>query len=381
MIKNIMITILLILVAYLSQDYFSTTLPTQEKPEVPEKKLSESSIQKQLDSVEKVSYHKPMKQQQINTYNEKMTLDALLLQHKFYDALTFYLDNSSNVNMKKIETYLATLAKNKPTLALEYMHVFLDNESESSVGKLMIETYIEQNEFAKAIKYIIETKESYVSEHEDKRLHAQLIQVSKKYIDRLMDREEFGLLIAFLEEMIAYDDAQSFYSFKLAQVFMGLDKTEEASVLLHTLQYDDTYEQNAKKLLETIEKNEEESYDYSIPLEKRGAHYVVTVILDGTSFNLLLDTGATYIFIDEDKASMLEVIRDDLVLQTAGNDINAKLSKASSMRVGDLELSNIKVTVAPFKREGVDGLLGMNFLKKFNFYIDQDKHTLHLNAK
>ncbi|CAA6826429.1 MAG: Unknown protein [uncultured Sulfurovum sp.] len=380
MIKNILIAILLLLVAYLSKDYFSITLPTQEKKEIPEKIEHNKNAKKHTNEFQKISYSQPI-EEHVYKPPKTMTLDVLLSQHRFYDALSFYLDHSTDINMKKIETYLATLANGKPTLALEYMQVFLDNVTQSSVGKLMIETYIKEKEFAKAIKHIIDAKENYVSEREDKRLQTQLNVTSKKYIDMLMEGEEFGLLIAFLEEMIAYDDSQSFYAFKLAQIFMHLDKTDEASVLLHTLQYDETYEQNAKTLLESIEKNEEESYDYSIPLEKRGAHYVVNVVLDGTSFNLLLDTGATYIFIDEDKASMLEVLRDDLILQTAGNDIAAKLSKASSMRVGNLELSDIKVTVAPFKREGVDGLLGMNFLKKFNFYIDQDKHTLHLNAK
>lgn len=381
MIKNIFIAILLLLVVYLSKDYLSTTLPIQEKRDIPQKIEYIKNVKKDIHELQKVSYSKPVKKQQTNKHHTDMTLDVLLSQNKFYDALSFYLDHSTHVNMNKIETYLATLAKSNPALALEYMQVFLDNESESGVGKLMIETYIKEKEFAKAIKLIIDAKENYVSEHEDKRLHTQLGEVSKKYIGTLMESEEFGLLIDFLKEMIAYDDSQSFYSFKLAQVLINLDKTEEASAVLDTLQYDEMYGDNAKKLLKTIDKEEEESYDYSIPLEKHGAHYVVNVVLDGTPFRLLLDTGATYIFIDEDKAAMLDLIRDDLVLQTAGNNIDAKLCQASSMRIGDLELSDVKVTVAPFKREGVDGLLGMNFLKKFNFYIDQDNHTLNLNTK
>ena len=67
-------------------------------------------------------------------------------------------------------------------------------------------------------------------------------------------------------------------------------------------------------------------------------------------------------------------------LRTAGNEIEAKLAK-TSLRVGEISLSQLKVTIAPFKRKGIDGLLGMNFFKHFEFQIDQTKNLLLLNPK
>jgi len=373
MIKTILLAVIIIFLAWLSMDYFSITLPS-----------SEPSKQKEKPSEKEPSNVFIPQKNIINTdmkKDESMTLLQLLAEGRFYDALALYLEAENVTQAKQIETYLAMLAKSDPIRALEYMQVFLDNVPESMVWKLMIETHITQGNLAKAIELIMQAKENYVSDAEEKRLSRQLKDVSVAHIDALMQRKEYAVLITFLEEMISYDGTNNFYAFRLAQLYLELDKTSEASILLEGLQYDDVYAQNVKTLLNAIDKEEEESYKYAIPLQKYGDHYVANVFLDGTAFNLLLDTGATYIFIDEDKASMLEVIRSDLLLQTASNDVQAKLCVASSMRVGNLELNNIQVTTAPFKRDGVDGLLGMNFFKQFTFFINQDENVLYLNPK
>ena len=373
MIKTIVLFIIIIFLAWLSIDYFSITLPSMKSVKQKEQPIQKKSTKflPAPKSIGKISTEN----------NDTLTLTQLLEQHRFYDALSLYLEEGSTLQRKQIEVYLASLAKSKPTLALEYMQVFLDNVPESTVWKLMIKTHVAQGNLAKAIEIIMQAKENYVSDVEDKRLTKQLKDVAVTHIDALMKRKEYAKLILFLEEMISYDGTDNFYAFRLAQLYLKLDKVSEASVLLDGLQYDEVYAQNVKTLLNTIDKEEEESYEYTIPLQKYGDHYVANVFLDGTAFNLLLDTGATYIFIDEDKASMLEVLRSDLVLQTASTNVNAKLCIASSMRVGNLELHNIQVTTAPFKREGVDGLLGMNFFKQFTFFINQDENVLYLNSK
>ena len=373
MIRTVLIFIIVVFLAWLSIDYFSITLPTNEATKQREEPSKEKSsnlliLQKPITTV---SLEK----------KRSMTLLELLNQHLFYDALSLYLEEGSDIQRKQIEAYLATLAKSNATLALEYMQVFLDNVPESSVLKLMITTHIAQGHLAKAIELIMQAKENYVSESEDKRLYTQLRDVAIQHIEALLQRKEYATLISFLEDMAAYDGTDNFYTFRLAQLYMELDKTDKASILLDELKYDEVYAQNVKTLLNTIDNEEEEAYKYAIPLQKYGDHYTVNVFLNGEAFNLILDTGATFIFVDEEKASMLEVLRDDLILETAGNNVNAKLCNAENMKVGNLELINIEVTVAAFKRNGIDGLLGMNFFKQFTFFINQDENVLYLNPK
>lgn len=385
MIKNILIILLMVLVGWLSIDYLHLKLPTFPTGDT----YKITQVKKTLSNHKREKTKQPSLNQKVFNVHVKHqdkdteSIDALLRQNRFYDALAFYLDHCTPMNVKKIKAYLSTLAKTNPDLALEYMQVFLDNAPQSGISKLMIKTYISQKNFYKAIDLMMQEKENATSDLEEKRLSSWIKEISLKHIDRLMKQEEYGQLIAFLEEMMAYNNNNGFYSFRLAQLYMKLDKVEEASVLLHELEYDEVYAQNVTKMLKSIEKVDEdnEGYQYAIPLQKYGDHYAVNVSLDGTEVTLMLDTGATIILIDEDKASHLKVLNNTMILQTAGNDIKAKLCQASSMKIGNLELANIQMTAAPFKRNGIDGLLGMNFFKQFDFMINQNQNILYLNPK
>jgi len=375
MIKNIVILILIVVVAWMSKDSFYITLSNDESKQI---EVHKSIFKETAMPIKTVKRDLVQDKEEV-----PISIDMYLKQNQFYDALSYYLSHSSKKNRQKLEVYLTKLSQQNPKLALEYMDIYLDEEPESSIQKLRITTYISEHEYAKAIELIIATKESYVSEAEEKRLSAQLKETALQYIDALAEQKEYAQLIDFLEEMIAYDSNNSFYSFRLVQLYLELDKTDLAAPLLDTLQYDEVYAQKVKSYIQEISIDEtlDESYEYAINLTKYGEHYVVNVLLDGTAFRLMLDTGATYIYIDVDKASMLEVLRSNLRLQTAGGDVQASLCKASTMQVGNLELHDIQVTTAPFKREGIDGLLGMNFLNKFEFFINQEEGVLYLNSK
>jgi len=385
MIKNILILILTLAVVWLSKDYFSITLPNYKamipKVSSPYKETKTESKQHILAKKVPILTEK-IKSVKKNTHFSAVLLIDLLQQNKFYDALSFYMEHSSIKNQNMIENYLHKLSTINPDISLEYMHVYLDEVPDSKIKNILITTYIHQSQFAKAINLIIESKENYRSQNEDTRLTEQLKITAMQYITTLVNKKEYETLISFLENMIAYDSSNSFYSFRLAQLYIELDKTDEATPLLEDLQYDEVYTKKAKSLIQALKTDEKnDSYEYAIALSKYGSHYVVNVMLDGTTFKLMLDTGASYIYVDEDKASMLEIINPNLHLQTAGGDINAQLCNASSMRIGDMELSNIKVTTAPFKRKGIDGLLGMNFFNKFEFFINQEEGILYLNSK
>jgi len=102
--------------------------------------------------------------------------------------------------------------------------------------------------------------------------------------------------------------------------------------------------------------------------------------INQTPLTLLLDTGATYTFIDSDKIPSL-TLEKEILLNTAGGDIIAHIAKADTLSIGDLELKDFKLTVAPFKRQYSDGLLGMNFFNRFDFKINQNSGVLYLGEK
>ncbi len=46
-----------------------------------------------------------------------------------------------------------------------------------------------------------------------------------------------------------------------------------------------------------------------------------------------------------------------------------------------LELKEFEFVTTPFKQRSADGLLGMNFFKRFKFKIDQEEGVLYLKKK
>ena len=241
-------------------------------------------------------------------------LVKILKENRFYDAFSFYLNQSENeVSRLMIEHYLTNLAQKEPHKALEWMNVFREDVPENTLYPIMLQLYLSQKDFTQALSLIEEEREDYISEARDENL-------SKAY-----------------EEV--------------------LEKRRQSKIKKH------------------------KGYDYVIDLDRYGEHFAVKVWLDGVVLILMLDTGATYIFVDEAKASHLEVVRTEMMMQTAGETIEATLTRANLMQIGALELSSIEVVTAPFERQGIDGLLGMNFFKRFEFVINQEEAKLYLKEK
>jgi len=145
---------------------------------------------------------------------------------------------------------------------------------------------------------------------------------------------------------------------------------------------DNNYQEKSQILLKLIKEEMERNNEYTheIALKKLGEHFAVEVSINNQSITLLLDTGATLTMIDEAKLdSSLKLIKENIRLSTAGGKISAKLQEAEHFSLGNIELENFQLVTSNFKQNGADGLLGMNFFKKFKFKIDQEEAILYLS--
>jgi clan AA aspartic protease (TIGR02281 family) len=147
-----------------------------------------------------------------------------------------------------------------------------------------------------------------------------------------------------------------------------------------------------KKLRDEAERKkiEEEKEYQPVPVSvvRQKGHIIVTALLDKkVSAALLMDTGATYVSLSEriwKKLNKAELAGPDnsveLVLAD-GTKVKAKLGKLSSLTVQGVEAQDVDVVVIPEdagQENVVDGLLGMSFLNRFNFKVDQNNGTLLL---
>jgi len=248
------------------------------------------------------------------------------------------------------------------------------NEEELKDYKLMIKVYF-YDRVDKFPKKTIKEMLYYI----DIEPHSEEIQL---YLANLyIKKEKFKQAISLLSNLHNNDDDEK-YTISLAELYFNISDYEKAEKLLQEIQPDSEYHAKAIQTLQKIERNKKEAkqYTHKIPLNRVGSQYSINLTINNTPLTLLLDTGASYTFVDDEKIPSI-TIEKEILLNTAGGDIIAQLAQADTLTIQDIELNNFKVTTAPFKRDDADGLLGMNFFEKFDFKIDQEKKLLYLSLK
>jgi len=317
----------------------------------------------------------------INISN-RLDFEKLLNSGNFSDAMAIYLEaDEKEIKEYKLilKVYFYDNIDKQPKKTLEEILQYIDIEPKSQDFKLYLaKIYRDKKEFQKALDVLFELKNTQNSKIIDSDLNTTI----ESYVKHLENSKNFEKLISFYQEMIDKNIDNERYIIRLAKLYNELDKYEESKKLLEEIDDSSIYQAKAENILKDIEKKEKElqHYTYIIPLKKIGLQYGVELSINQTPLTLLLDTGATYTFIDSDKIPSL-TLEKEILLNTAGGDIVAHTAKADTLVIGDLELKDFKLTVAPFKQQYSDGLLGMNFFKKFDFKINQNSGMLYLGEK
>lgn len=123
----------------------------------------------------------------------------------------------------------------------------------------------------------------------------------------------------------------------------------------------------------------------AVPLEKVGEHYMVTVRLNSrVNAAMLLDTGASISGLDQQfiQANGFEINGRKIRLATAGGAVESDLVRLHKVEFGQNQINNLDVASlglgAGTSASKYQGLLGMDVLGRFEFYLDQRKAMLYL---
>lgn len=217
--------------------------------------------------------------------------------------------------------------------------------------------------------------------------------VAANYRQQLKEEQNQSAIIELYQSLIAKFPDESRYYVDLARQYILISEFEEAKQVLAQIT-DPKIEKIVEKMLVNIEqKQSTELNDNSndrilVPLTRLNAnHFAVRAIINGrTSIRLLIDTGASITVI---RPGVLTRVGGNaaqvgryISLNTANGVTQAPVVTLQRMSIGGQTVANIQVAALDLQGlDQVDGLLGMDFLRQFEFAIHQSRNQLQLSKQ
>ncbi len=125
----------------------------------------------------------------------------------------------------------------------------------------------------------------------------------------------------------------------------------------------------------------------AIPLQHVGHLFVVTIRINGEhEGHLIVDTGASHTVLSRSlaiRSGLLTGASNGVTMNTVGGQVQAEVVRVNSIRVADLEVTDSVATIydLPDAPPGIDGLLGLSFLGRFEVTLDAERPQLLLNPR
>ena len=122
----------------------------------------------------------------------------------------------------------------------------------------------------------------------------------------------------------------------------------------------------------------------TVPVIMNGVSVIVPVVFNGgLKANLALDTGATITVVSQRIASHLALkALGTSKVGTVGGVITVPLARLESLKVGEAEVHDLVVSIHDFSTDPrIEGLLGLDFLKRFHVSLDARRRLLILGPR
>ena len=254
---------------------------------------------------------------------------------------------------------------------------------------LLADVYSAQKQYREAIEQLYAARgyawRTDVLNHLSGRIRAMVDEQTL----RLQHEQNNSALLDLYQRLTRLEPEYAPYFIALANAQLALDDEASARNSLLLVSRDPDVGPQAQAMLAKLQPAEEQPAEQlaGIPLEKKGRHFLVDASAGGASaIRLLIDTGASLtIFSSRMIRNSGMVYRDTGkvgVFNTANGRVEAPVYVVDSLVIGDWQVRDLKVGVLDMDSQNdIDGLLGMNFLQHFRFFIDQDEAVLHLSLQ
>jgi clan AA aspartic protease (TIGR02281 family) len=260
-------------------------------------------------------------------------------------------------------------------------------------AKLKVETTL----LSDAIAHYYDLLRSPMTAAQQNEIEQQIQQLGTNTIGQLKLSYSWDILAMFVEPLLQLEPSNRLYILSLAMAYAELYQEGLMENVLASLNFDDPDAQKIRKIivsqqvtsandefdeLDTGEKTA--NFGRSIPLKQFGDQYVVAAKLSGNQVALLIDTGASVTAISKQYFDNLNNrykvnFLGRFSIGTAGGSIMASMYQFRELTINHVTVQNLPVVILPIQGiANADGLLGMNFLREFDFKIDQRQSVMFI---
>ncbi|VAW56881.1 hypothetical protein MNBD_GAMMA07-2666 [hydrothermal vent metagenome] len=374
------------------------SLPTGDKTRAPSIVLGQNDVES-VSPVEMVHDDNDLLQ----------LLNILLMREKIEAAMTLYESLQQDSNFTKLDeatkAILVTAGKlisqQNYNQAKKLLNLYLlDFNRDVNARLLLVEADYRSANYLLAIDSLYLVKgHAYRAEDINKIIKKTRLIVNKQ-ADIFKRNEQYTDLLALYEKLTQQeaDYAPYFIGLAEAQILLGnfnaaknylqmllgdVDVGHKASVMLAELQ---------KKLpqpevVEDAAEEEDAEITPGVALFKRGNSYLLDAYPNGNeAIRLLIDTGASITVLTPETLKKHNVKFKDTgevrFFSTANGVVEAPIYTLDYLTIGEWRVDDINIAMLDMQNNGSsEGLLGMNFLQHFQFFIDQKNQLLHLSLR
>jgi clan AA aspartic protease (TIGR02281 family) len=260
-------------------------------------------------------------------------------------------------------------------------------------AKLKVETTL----LSDAIAHYYDLLRKPMTSAQHNEIEQQIEQLSKNTIKQLRRNYSWDILAMFVEPLLQLEPNNRLYILSLAMAYAELFQEGLMENVLASLDFNDLDAQRIRHIIvaQQISPVNDESDESDagetntnlgrpIPLKQFGDQYVVAAQLSSNPVALLIDTGASVTAISKqyfDNLSNRYKINylGRFSIGTAGGSIMAPMYQFQALTINHVTVENLPVVILPMQSiANADGLLGMNFLREFDFKIDQRQSVMFI---
>jgi clan AA aspartic protease (TIGR02281 family) len=280
--------------------------------------------------------------------------------------------------------------------AVEWLQRFLQASYRDVDARLLLaEVFYRQQDYRDAIAQLYEAKAHAFRPEMLTRITRRIRDVvgeqARKYSE---DQNTAGLLQLF-QHVTQLEPDYAAYFIELAIVQLALEDRDAAQRSLSLVINDPDVGEQARAMLATVQQTAIVIADpdqatlatevAGVPLIRSGHHFLVDVNpADAESLRLLIDTGASMTILTpealQQRGLRYRQTGRSRLFSTANGQVRAPVYILESLSVGDWYIQQLEVGILDLGGQAeIDGLLGMNFLSHFRFFIDQNENMLRLS--